>query len=136
MDKVNVLVSWSGDNYVAATGEYNGLVIVTADNIEELKNKFEGAFRLHVEGSVADGDDLPEYIRSGQYEFAYGKQASAILKELDGLVSRVALAKVTHISATQLGHYLQGKKTPRPETEAKILAGVRKIGNDILATVQ
>lgn len=135
MYKVIAQISWSGDNYVAATGEYNGLVIVTSDHLEDVKAKFEEAFRFHVASSIADGDDLPEPIQSGQYEFEYQKQASAILKELDGLVSRVALARVTHINPVQLGHYLQGRKIPRPETEAKIFAGVRKIGNDILTTL-
>jgi len=135
METIKVKIEWSGDNFVAATGEVNGLIIVTHKNPEKLKKEFEDAFRFHIEGSLKDGDELPEYIKSGNYVFDYEMQVSAILKELDGIVTRKAISRVTDINEKQLGHYLQGKKKARPETRKRLVEGLEKINKEILSVV-
>lgn len=135
MEKIKVKIEWSGDNFVAATGEVNGLVIVTHKNQGKLKKEFEAAFIFHVEGSLKDGDDLPEYVKSGNYTLDYELQVSAILKELDGIISRKAISRVTEINEKQLGHYLQGKKKARPETRQRLIKGLEKINKEILSVV-
>lgn len=134
MKKIEVNISWSGKNYVATT-QMNGVVIVTHKNPDMLKKEFEDAFRFHIESSIEDGDFLPDYILNGTFEFQYEMQISAILKELDGMVTRAALSKATGMNQKQLGHYIQGKKTPREVTRQRILSGIRKLGEEILAVV-
>lgn len=112
MEKIKVLISWSGDNYAAGTGKINGLTMATNKTLKGV----EEAFEFHVENSVADGDELPAYIVEGSYEFDFELQASALLHKLDGIVSRAVLARVTEINQRQLGHYLQGRRKPRPKT--------------------
>lgn len=131
MKKIKVQIEWSGENFAAATGEINGLVFATDKNIDKVKKEFESAFKFHIEGSLKDGDELPAYIVSGDYEFDYELQVSAILKELDGVVTRKAISRVTEINEKQLGHYLQGKKKARPETRSKIINGLQKLNKEI-----
>lgn len=135
MEKIKVKIEWSGDNFVAATGEVNGLVIVTHKNPEKLKKEFESAFQFHVEGSLKDGDELPEFVKSGNYEFDYELQVSAMLKELDGVITRKALSRVMEMNERQLGHYLQGRKKARPETRRRLVEGLDKINQKILSVV-
>lgn len=135
MEKIKVNIEWSGENFVAATGAVNGLVIVTHKNPDKLKREFEEAFRFHVESSLEDGDELPEYVKSGNYKFDYEMQVSAILKELDGLITRKAISRVTNINEKQLGHYLQGKKKARPQTRRRLIQGLKKINKEILSFV-
>ncbi len=135
MRKIKVKIEWSGDNFVAATGEINGLVFVTHKNQEKLKKEFEEAFHFHIESSLKDGDDLPEYVKSGNYTFDYELQVSAILKELDGIITRKAISRATEINEKQLGHYLQGKKKARPKTRQRLIKGLKKINKEILSVV-
>lgn len=135
MEKINVKIEWSGDNFVAATGEINGLVIATAKTQTKVKKAFEEAFRFHIEGALKDGDILPIYIGSGNYEFDYELQVSAILKELDGVITRKAISQVTSINEKQLGHYLQGIKKARPETRTRLIKGLQKINKEINSVI-
>jgi predicted RNase H-like HicB family nuclease len=135
MDKIKVIISWSGDNYAATCTEVNGAVIVTNKTFEGVKRDFESAFKFHIKGSVADGDDIPDNIKKGKYTFDYELHVSAILHDLDGLVTRAALSRMTGINEKQLGHYLSGFRRPRPEQREKIISGVHKLGRRLIAVV-
>jgi len=135
MEKIKILISWSGDNYAAGTGEINGMVMATNKSLEGVKDSFKGAFEFHVESSLADGDELPAYIVEGNYELNYELQISALLHKLDGVITRAALARVTGIDQRQLGHYLQGRREPRPKTCKKIIHGIQQLGQELAAVV-
>jgi predicted RNase H-like HicB family nuclease len=135
MEKIKVSISWSGDNYAAGTGEINGLVMATNKTLEGVKRAFKEAFEFHIEGSVADGDELPGYITNGNYELDFELQVSALLHKLDGIVTRAALARVTGIDQRQLGHYIQGRREPRPKTRGKIINGLHQLGKELIAVV-
>jgi len=131
-----VLISWSGDNYSAGTGDnVGGVVLATGKTLEDVKEKFISAFDFHVEGCLADGDDLSEDIKTGAYEFEYTLQVSALLHSLDGILTRSALARVTGINERQLGHYATGHSTPRPAQREKIIKGIHRIGSDFVNVV-
>lgn len=121
--QVKVLVGWSGDNYSAGTGEVDGIVLVTAKDLEKVKAEFEDAFRFHIE----DNDSIDNY------ELVYDLEISAILHELDGVLTRAALSRVTGINEKQLGHYINGLKKPRPAKRQQIIEGIHSIGRRILA---
>lgn len=122
--EVKVMISWSGDNY-CASAELDGLVIVTARTVEKLKEDFLEAFRFHIE----DDDSMDNYT------FNYELQVSAILHQLDGILTRASLSRVTGINQKQLGHYINGFKTPREPKKKQIIAGIRDIGEKILSVV-
>lgn len=135
MEKIKVSISWSGDNYAAGTGEINGVVLTTNKTLEGVKEAFKEALEFHIEGSVADCDELPGYITSGNYELDFELNVSALLHKLDGIVTRAALARVTGIDQRQLGHYIQGRREPRPKTRGKIIDGLHQLGKELISVV-
>jgi predicted RNase H-like HicB family nuclease len=133
MEKIEVLVSWSGDNYSVGTGQIGGAVFVTGKTIDDAKREFESAFEYHIEGCLADGDELPDFVTNNEYEFDYVMQISAILHYFDGVLTRAALARATGINQRQLGHYATGASTPRAEQRRKIIEGIHRIGTELSA---
>lgn len=135
MKEIKVFISWSGNNYSAGTNAINGIVLVTDKTLDGVKKAFRDAFEFHIENSVADGDELPDYIVNGEFELIFELQVSALLHKLDGVVTRAALARATGINQRQLGHYIQGRREPRSTTRNKIIHGIRQLGRELSAVV-
>jgi predicted RNase H-like HicB family nuclease len=135
MAKIKVLISWSGDNYAATCTEINGVVIATNKTIDGVKKAFEDALKFHIDSSVKDGDMLPEYLIKEKYTFNYELHTSALLHDLDGIITRAALSRLTGINERQLGHYLSGFRNPKPEQREKIITGIHKLGDRLKAVV-
>jgi hypothetical protein len=133
MEKINIAISWSGNNYCAcALGEeLNGLVSATDKALNGVKNAFESALQFHIEGCLADGDQLPEWLLSGNYDLSYVLETSALLHSLDGILTRSAVARATGINERQLGHYASGLRNPRPEQRAKIIDGIQNLSKEL-----
>lgn len=119
MDKLKVVISWSGDNFVASCVHNEDVIIVTAKKIEKVKEEFAESFNFHFE----DENLVPEY--------EFKNDVTATLKLLEETVSRATISRYTGINRFQLGHYLQGIKKPRKDTAEKIRRGIEKISEDI-----
>ena len=135
MEKIKIDISWSGDNYCAGTGNINGAVIVTNKTLSGVKMDFAEALQFHIDGSIEDGDELPDFIKNKDFELDFNLQVSALLHKLDGVITRAALSRATGINERQLGHYIQGKKEPRPETQLKIKKGIKKISEELAESI-
>lgn len=135
MEKIKVKIGWGGENYSCVIENVNGIVVASHSTLEGTKKEIKSALEFHVEGSVDDGDDIPEFIINGEYELEFELQTSAILKQLDGVVTRSALSKATQINERQLGHYIQGKREAREETRMKVLDGIKRIREELLNVV-
>jgi predicted RNase H-like HicB family nuclease len=138
MEKVKILVGWAENNYSACTEDYgnlNGTIVSTNKTFEGLKKEFESALRFHIEGCLADGDTLPEWLVSGQYELDYSLETSALLHRMDGILTRSAIARATGINERQIGHYASGFRNPRPEQRAKIINGIHSISRELASVV-
>lgn len=135
MEKIKVLISWSGDNYSAGTDQVNGTVFVTRRDINKLQAEFEKAFAVHIKLSLADGDKLSADIKNGRYTFEYELLTSALLHKYENYIKLSAIHKVTGINERQLGHYKSGEKNPRPEQRKKIIDGIHTIGKELLSIV-
>ncbi len=131
MEKIKVIVEWTDNNFSAGVGGINGVVISTGNTIEDLKREFKSAFQFHIEESIKDGDKLPDYIISGNYELKFQLGASAMLHLSDGLISRSAIARVTGINEKQLSHYLTGKKVAREKQSKRISSGIKEISHQL-----
>jgi predicted RNase H-like HicB family nuclease len=138
MEKIEVLISWSGDNYCAdaVSDDINGVVLATDTMLEGVKKEFKSALQFHIEGAVADGDKLPEWLVSGKYELDYVLDTSALLHSLDGILTRSAIARVSGINERQIGHYASGHRIPRPQQREKIINGIRTISRELASAVQ
>ena len=107
MEKINVKIGWSGDNYscVADGAALNGIISVTDKTLEGLKKKFQESLQFHIEGCIQDGDPLPEWLINKRYELNYTLEISALLHSFDGILTRSAIARVSGIKEKQIGHY-------------------------------
>lgn len=130
MEKIKVQITWL-DNYGAHSEAVPGC-IATNDTFDGVKERYKEALEFHLEGMKEDGDDIPEVLQ-GEYELEFEANTQALLKLLDGKVTRAALAKVTGINERQLGHYITGRVTPRPNNREKVLNGVHKLGKELLS---
>jgi len=132
MEKIRVKISWSGDNYCAEIN-YFGIIATTSKSLEKLFSEIRNAFRFHVNGCVKDGDEVSAEILSGNFEFQYTYEVSALLHKLDGIVSRAAIARITGINERQIGHYASGLHNPREEQRKKIIEGIHNLGQQLLS---
>ena len=134
-ETVKVFVEWADKNFCASVGEnVPGAVVLTAKNIVELKHEMMSAIRFHVEGMVADGDKVPEWLIKGNYELEYVYvSAAALIHACDPYLSLAALSRATGINQRQLSHYANGVRHPRPEQRERIVEGFHKIGKELLS---
>lgn len=128
MEKIKVEVSWNGKNFGAAVGDnVPGAVVVTAKTYEELQNEVKASIDFHVEGMVEDGDDVPEWLKNGNYEIQWNLDTSALLKVYQEVTSLAVLSRVTGINQRQLSFYMNGKRKPRNTAMMKIRKGMKDI---------
>lgn len=71
---IKVTVGWSGSNYCAVLSEnVPGSVMLTADTYDELLQKVPETLKFHIDGMVADGDEVPRWLLDGLYDIDYDK---------------------------------------------------------------
>ena len=75
---------------------------------------------------------VPEILQ-GEYELIFQFDVEALLKYINGTVTKTALAKASGINPTQLSHYSSGLKKPRKEQREKIIAGLHKLGQELIS---
>jgi len=137
MEKIDVKIGWSGNNYscIADDKALNGIVIVTHKTLEGLKKDFQESLQFHIEGCIQGGDQLPEWLTSGQYELSYILETSALIHSLDGIITRSAIARISGINERQIGHYASGHRTPRPKQREKIINGIHAISRELASVM-
>jgi hypothetical protein len=84
MEKINVKIGWSGENYscVVDDAALNGVILVTCKTLEGIKKKFQESLQFHINGCIQDGDQLPEWLTNGQYDINYRIPRSQQKKKL------------------------------------------------------
>lgn len=132
--KLKVHVGWSGKNFCCGLSEdIGGVVVVTAKTLSKLKEDFEESLRWHIEGCIADGDPLPNYIANGDYEIDYELDSAAMLRQAENFTTMAAISRVTGINQKLLSHYASALKIPRPAQRQRIVDGLHEIGRQFLA---
>lgn len=124
--KIGIKIDWDGHNYAACTDNDDIACIATGKTFESVKEDMLDALTLHIEWMKEDGDPLPEEFR-GEWEPEWHLTTRAQLKYSDAFITRKALSDVTGINIQQLSHYANGWRTPRPEMQRRITAGIRTI---------
>ncbi len=137
MEKIIVNVAWVDKNFGASLSDnVPGAVVLTADTYEKLLQEVPETLHFHVEGMVEDGDDVPQWLVDGEYEFEYHLQdVATVLRAYEPFVSLAAISRASGINQHQLSHYATRMKTPRPEQRRRIVEGIHKIGKQLLAVV-
>ena len=133
MEKIIATVDWCGKNYASYIRDprVNGVILSTGRTFEELKKETEEGLQFHIEGCIADGDGIPEAIRTGDYMLVYEKRISAILHEAQQYITLSALSRVTGIRHAQLSHYANSVSQPRLAQREKIINGLQTIGQEL-----
>ena len=84
---------------------------------------------------LADGDDVPQWLRDGDYEIEYHLDAAALLQMCSPYASIAAISRASGINQHLLSHYVHQRKSPRPQQRQRIVDGIHKIGRELLAVV-
>ena len=134
MEKIIVNVQWCDKNFGASLSEnVPGAVVLTAGTYEELLQEVPETLRFHIEGMIEDGDDVPQWLRDGEYEFEYNLVDVPTLLHVYGpFVTLAAISRATGINQRQLSHYANGIKRPRAQQRQRIVEGLHKIGRELL----
>ena len=137
MEKIRVDVAWCDKNFGASLGEnVPGAVVVTAKTFAELQKEVKDTLAFHVEGMVRDGDEVPQWLAEGDYEFEYNfMDVAALLRAYEPFVSLAAISRSSGINQHLLSHYANGIKKPRPQQRERIIEGIHNIGKELLAIV-
>lgn len=137
MEKIKVDVQWCDKNFGATFGDnVPGAVVLTAKSYEELLREVPETLRFHVEGMVKDGDNVPQWLRDGDYEFVFNLiDVATILRAYEPYISLAALSRASGINQHLLSHYANRMKQPRPQQRQRIVDGIHKIGRELLAVV-
>lgn len=132
--KLLVTVTWTGDNFACSWyDESAGTVVVTNKSLENLKSDFIQSLKWHIEGCVADGDELPDYLVNGNYEVEFDLDTAALIRDAQTYTTIAALSRASGINERQLSHYANGIKQPRMKQRERIVQGLHKIGSQILS---
>ena len=72
MEKVIVDVALCDRNYGGSLGSnVPGAVVFTAPTFEVLQKEAKESLEFHIEGLMENGEDVPEWLKNGDYEFEY-----------------------------------------------------------------
>ena len=137
MEKIRVEVQWCDKNFGASLSEnVPGAVVLTAKTYEQLLHDVPETLRFHVEGMVADGDDVPQWLRDGDYEFEFHLvDVATMLRAYEPYLSLASISRVSGINQHLLSHYANRLKQPRAKQRQRIVDGIHKIGRELLAVV-
>lgn len=131
---IKVPVEWTGDNFCCGiSSEEYGTIAVTHKTLNGLKKSFEEALSLHIEGCLADGDVLPDYLVKGNYTLDYELDTAALLRDAENFTTLTVISRLSGINVKQLSHYVNGLKKARRQQRDRIVNGLHEIGRQVLA---
>ena len=133
MEKIIVNVAWCDKNFGGSLGSnVAGAVVFTAPTFEALQKEAKDSLEFHVEGLLENGEDVPEWLKNGDYEFVYNYQdATTLLKAYSPYVSLAAISRASGINQSLLSHYVNGLKKTHEQQRKRIVEGLHKIGSDL-----
>lgn len=135
MKKIVVYVDWCDKNFAASfDNNIPGAVVFTARTWEDVQKEAKNTLDFHIEGMLRDGDAVPEWLRNGDYELEFiPVSIAALLRCSENYTTMAAIARASGVNQRQLSHYANGLKKPRPQQRQRIVAGLHKIGKQLMA---
>jgi predicted RNase H-like HicB family nuclease len=131
MKQIHVTLEMGKDGYGVSFEEITN-VFGFGETVEQAKQDAKASLDFYIECLNKTNRPLPEILQ-GEYELVFEFDVEALLKYIEGTVTKTALAKASGINATQLSHYSSGLKKPRKEQRNKIIAGLHQLGRDLLS---
>ena len=131
MKQIHVLLEMGKDGYGVSFEEVTN-VFGFGETVELAKKDAKDALYFYVECLKKQNEPIPEILQ-GEYELIFEFDIEALLKYIDGTVTKRALAKAAGINPVQLSHYSSGLKKPRKKQREKIITGLHKLGQELLS---
>lgn len=131
MQKVRVILELGKDGYGVSFPEIEN-IFGFGETLEAAKEDAQKVIDFYISILHKNNKPLPK-ILTGDYELAFEFETEALLKHIEGIVTKKALAKASGINPAQLSHYSSGLKKPRKEQREKIIKGLHKLGNELLS---
>lgn len=131
MKKIRVLLEAGKDGYGVSFDEIPN-VFGFGESIEAAKDDAKNVLDDFVKVLKKTGNPVPE-ILTGEYELYFEFDTESLLKHVEGIIKKTALAKISGINPSQLTHYSSGLRKPRPEQREKIIKGLHKLGQELLS---
>jgi predicted RNase H-like HicB family nuclease len=131
MKQIKVILELGKDGYGVSFDEIDN-IFGFGETVESAKEDAKRVLKFYLDILNKNDKTIPKILQGG-YELIYEFDIEALLKYIEGTVTKTALAKASGINASQLSHYSSGMKKPRKEQREKIIAGLHKLGNDLLS---
>ena len=131
MKQIHVILELGKDGYGVSFKEINN-VFGFGETVELAKEDAQAALESYIYVLNKCEKPIPEILQN-EYELIFEFDVEALLKYIDGTVTKSALSKASGINVTQLSHYSSGLKKPRKEQREKIISGLHKIANELLS---
>ena len=131
MKQIHVILEMGKDGYGVSFREI-GNIFGFGETVESAKKDAYDVIKFFIECLNKYNEPIPEILQ-GEHELIFEFDVEALLKHIDGTVTKRAIARASGINAVQLTHYSSGLKKPRKVQREKIIAGLHKIANDLLA---
>lgn len=97
----------------------------------QLREMLREAIELHVEGLEEDGEHVPDYIKSGDFDFEFKIDFKDLFEEFPLTISGVA--DRTGINRSLLNQYAKGIKTLSEKQALRIQHAINDIGKELAA---
>lgn len=104
-----------------------------AKSFEELQREAQETLDFHMQGYIEDGEAPQGYLDHNyelEYNFLY---AVTLLHICSPDITLASISRATGINQTQLSHYVNGVKPPRPSQRQRIVDGLHAIGRRLMA---
>lgn len=137
MERIKVNIAWCDKNFGASVDDEKvfGSVVATDKTLEGVKTAIADALHFHIEGMLADGDEVSDWLVAGEYELFFYLETSALLRSCERYTSLAAIARASGINPQLLNHYACGLKIPRALQRKRIVDGIHKIGEEFMSVV-
>ena len=131
MKQIHVVLELGKDGYGVSFKEVDK-VFGFGETVEQAKEDAKAALDSYIFVLNKYDKPVPEILKD-EYELLFEFDIEALLKYIDGTVTKRAIAKASGLNAAQLSHYSSGLKKPRKRQREKIIAGLHKIASDLLS---
>lgn len=131
MNKIKVILEAGKDGFGVSFPDIEN-IFGFGETIELAQMDAQKVLNFYITSIIKSGRQIPEFLQ-GEFELKFEFDVEALLKYIDGTVTKTALAKASGINVSQLSHYSSGLKKPRQLQREKLILGLHKIGKDLLA---
>lgn len=131
MKKIRVILELGKDGYGVSFPEIEN-IFGFGETLDAAKEDAQNVLDFYIEILNKNGKHIPAILQ-GEYELEFEYDIEALLKHIEGIVTKTALAKASGINPAQLTHYSSGLKKPRKEQREKIINALHKLGRELLS---